>query len=79
MNLIDISACAVAAHTLNRPVRVALDLATNMEMVGKRNPYLMKYEIGVNDKGAILTLKARIFSDPGMSANEETAGLCAYF
>ncbi|XP_021954654.1 xanthine dehydrogenase [Folsomia candida] len=67
------TACAVAAQVVNRPVRVALDLETNMKMIGKRNPYLMKYEMEVDDKGQILSLKGKIFSDPGMSANEETA------
>lgn len=38
-------ACAVAAHVINRPVRVALDMETNMKMIGKRAPFLMKYEV----------------------------------
>lgn len=39
------TACAVAAHVTNKPVRVVLDLETNMRMIGKRLPYLTKYEV----------------------------------
>ncbi len=37
--------CAVGAYTANRPVRVVLDMETNMQMIGKRLPYLMRYEV----------------------------------
>jgi len=67
------TAAAVAAHVTNKPVKVALSLESNMEVIGKRPPYLMKYEIGVNDAGKILSLKAKIFCGVGISANEETA------
>lgn len=39
------TACAVAAHVTNKPVRIVLDLETNMTMIGKRLPYLLKYEV----------------------------------
>lgn len=39
------AACAVAAYVVNAPVRLNLDLQTNMEMIGKRPPYLMNYEV----------------------------------
>lgn len=38
-------ACALAAKNLRRPVRTVLDLKTNMELVGKRWPYLVKYNV----------------------------------
>lgn len=41
------SACAVAAYQTNQPVRVVLDLETDMRMFGKRLPYLSKYEVKV--------------------------------
>ena len=40
------TAAALAAKILNRPVRVELDLNTNMEMVGKRFPWYFQYKIG---------------------------------
>ena len=39
-------ACAVAAKKVRKPVRLILDLQTNMEMFGKRNPYLFRYTVG---------------------------------
>ncbi|ODM92327.1 Abscisic-aldehyde oxidase [Orchesella cincta] len=67
------AACAVAAHVTNRPVRVALDLESNMRMMGKRLPYLTKYEAGIDTDGKIQSLKAQIFCDPGYVANEATS------
>ena len=37
---------ALAAVKLNRPVRVVLDIETNMEMFGGRLPYLVEYKVG---------------------------------
>lgn len=42
------AACAVAASKLRRPVRMRMDLQTNMEMLGKRLPYLVKYKASVD-------------------------------
>ncbi|RXG50793.1 Xanthine dehydrogenase 1 [Armadillidium vulgare] len=38
------SASAVAAHKLKKPVRVALDLSTQMTLVGWREPYYSRYK-----------------------------------
>lgn len=38
-------ACAVAAHTVRRPVRLVLDMETNMRLIGKRYPYYIMYEV----------------------------------
>ena len=35
-------ACAVASHKTGRAVRLVLDLKTNMELMGKRLPYLAR-------------------------------------
>ena len=39
------TACAIAAFNVGKPVRVQLDLATNMAMVGGRLPYYCKYKV----------------------------------
>ena len=46
------AAAALGAMNLNRPVRIILDFRTNMEMIGKRYPYLIKYN--VSKKACIL-------------------------
>lgn len=38
-------ACAVAAQKTQKPVRLILDLQTNMEMLGKRCPYRFEYTV----------------------------------
>ena len=38
-------ACAIAATELSKPVRIALDLDTNMALVGGRLPYYCKYKV----------------------------------
>lgn len=38
-------ATALAARKMNLPVRVVLDLETNLKMRGKRLPYLAKYSV----------------------------------
>ena len=39
------AACALGAHATRRPVRMHLDIDTNMKMVGKRFPYLAQYTV----------------------------------
>lgn len=39
------TACAVAAHNVRKPVRVVMDLESNMKLIGKRLPYYSKYEV----------------------------------
>ncbi|CAG7825616.1 unnamed protein product [Allacma fusca] len=71
-------ACAVAAHTLNKPVRIVLDLEANMEMIGGRLPCLTKYEVGFTDEGKIVSLKGNVLSDSGWSSNEVTSSGSVY-
>ena len=50
------AAAAVAANKVRRPVRLVLDLQTNMEMMGKRAPYKFNYSVKTFLKDAFLTL-----------------------
>ncbi|ODM88520.1 putative aldehyde oxidase-like protein, partial [Orchesella cincta] len=67
------AACAVAAHVTQKPVRVVLDLETNMQAFGKRLPYLFKYKVKVNPIGKIRQLEASVYCDPGSVSNEPTS------
>ena len=76
---ISAAACAVAATKLNRPVRLAMDLRSNMEMLGKRLPYLTKYKASVGEDGKLAAVGMKIFCDSGYSYNESTADNAARF
>ncbi|CAL8110870.1 unnamed protein product [Orchesella dallaii] len=66
-------ACAVAAHVTNKPVRVQMDLGSNMHAIGKRLPYLFKYNLKVDSTGKIHQLDASVYCNPGSVANEPTS------
>ncbi|KAI8484808.1 hypothetical protein Bbelb_374050 [Branchiostoma belcheri] len=67
-SLIPAAACAVAAQNINRPVRLSLNLATNMEAITKRAPYVLKYEVGFDDAGRLIAVVYNLFEDNGSSA-----------
>lgn len=67
------AACAVASHATNKPVRVVLDLETNMQMVGKRLPYLGTYKVQVDETGKVYKLESNIYCDVGAVSNEPTS------
>jgi len=73
------TACAIAAYTLGKPVRVQLDLADNMMMVGGRLPYYCKYKAGVDEQGLLQAVDMSIYSDCGYNFNEGTSFFAASF
>jgi len=64
------TACAVAAHKLHRPVRLVMNLETNMAAIGKRCDAAFDYEVGTDEDGKIQYLKADIYENYGCSWNE---------
>ncbi|XP_024217422.1 uncharacterized protein [Halyomorpha halys] len=64
------TACALAAYKLNCPVKVILDIETNMKAIGKRNASYSKYEAGFDDTGYIEWLKVKHYSDEGCYPND---------
>ncbi|XP_028415709.1 xanthine dehydrogenase-like [Dendronephthya gigantea] len=64
------AACAVAAYVMNRPVRLRMNLKTNMTMVGKRFPYLAKYKVGVTDEGILNAVDITLYTGCGLAATE---------
>ncbi len=43
------AAAAIAASKLNKPVRLIMDIKSNMELMGKRFPYLAKYNVSLEE------------------------------
>ncbi|CAG7828319.1 unnamed protein product [Allacma fusca] len=73
------TACAVASKITNRPVRVFLDLQTNMELIGKRSPYTIRYKVAVDAAGRITNLKASVFAEVGSVINDSDIDDAAKF
>lgn len=63
-------AAAVAAHRLNRPVRLILSIESNMSSVGKRYACMSDYEVDVDGNGRIQKLTNEYVEDYGSSYNE---------
>ena len=57
------------------PVRLHLQLKTNMQMIGKRFPYLATYQAGITEEGKLNGIKIMYYCDCGCSPNECPVGL----
>lgn len=62
-------AAALAAYKLNRPVKMALSMEENMNVIGKRNPAYCTYKVGTDENGIIKYLDQKIYSDVGAYHN----------
>ncbi len=60
---------ALAATTLNRPVKVWLNRDQDMMWTGKRHPFFSRFEVGFTAQGEVLALQAQLFSDGGFSTD----------
>ncbi len=56
---------AVAAYKLRLPVRLVYDRSTDMQMVGKRHPYLGEYHVAYTREGIIKGMRIDLNSDAG--------------
>ncbi|MHC4830252.1 MAG: xanthine dehydrogenase molybdopterin binding subunit, partial [Planctomycetota bacterium] len=56
---------ALAASRTGRPVRMRLARHHDMTLTGKRHPFLANFEVGFDDQGHLLALKAELFSNGG--------------
>ncbi len=56
---------ALAATVTKRPVRVQLDRDVDMQLTGKRHPFLVQYSVGFDESGRLLALVASLVSDGG--------------
>ncbi|BFZ04913.1 hypothetical protein BsWGS_07952 [Bradybaena similaris] len=62
---------AVAAHKVGRPVKLHMDLQTNMQFQGCRQGYYYEYEIGFDNDGKLLAIVATGYSDTGAEFHAE--------
>ena len=53
----------MASSQLQRPVRLVLDLSSNMQNVGARSPYSITYRIGATKEGRITAVHLRILNN----------------
>ena len=60
---------ALAAHTTGRPVRIKLSRGLDMQLTGKRHPFLARFEAGFDDAGMLLALNAELVADGGWSCD----------
>ncbi|KAL5509791.1 hypothetical protein EMCRGX_G005217 [Ephydatia muelleri] len=66
------AACALGAYATKRPVRMHMDIDTNMLMIGKREPYYATFTIGCTDSGVINGIEMTIYNDAGCYGNDST-------
>ncbi|KGT91644.1 xanthine dehydrogenase [Erwinia typographi] len=59
--------CAVAARMTNRPVKMRLARRDDMRMTGKRHPFYVRYDIGVDDEGRFCGVKIDLAGNCGYS------------
>ena len=60
---------ALAAHKLNKPVKLVLNRMDDIRMTGKRHPYSSDYKIGLTSDGKILAYEATYFQNAGAFAD----------
>ncbi|XP_057956524.1 abscisic-aldehyde oxidase-like isoform X2 [Malania oleifera] len=63
------TACALAAHKLQRPVRTYLSRKTDMITVGGRHPIKITYSVGFKSNGKITALHTDILINAGIDAD----------
>lgn len=60
---------ALVAHHLRCPARLVLNKDDDMIMTGKRNPYVVNYQVGFDETGAIHGLACTFYGDGGAYAD----------
>jgi xanthine dehydrogenase large subunit len=60
---------AVAAHKMQRPVKLRLDRDDDFRITGKRHPFAYDYTVGFDDSGRLLALDMTQLANCGFSAD----------
>ncbi|MEM6159375.1 xanthine dehydrogenase molybdopterin binding subunit [Erwinia sp. P6884] len=59
--------CAVAARLTNRPAKMRLSRRDDMRITGKRHPFFVRYDVGVDDEGRFSGVKIDLAGNCGYS------------
>ncbi|XP_059139151.1 uncharacterized protein LOC131927492 [Physella acuta] len=59
------AAVTLGAYLTRRPVRMSLDLSTDMQISGKRPPVLAKYKAGFSERGELQVVEVDLYIDCG--------------
>ncbi len=60
---------ALAARATGQPVRIKLPRSVDMQMTGKRHPFLARYEVGFDASGELQALTVQLYADGGWSTD----------
>ncbi|MCQ4166767.1 xanthine dehydrogenase molybdopterin binding subunit [Tahibacter harae] len=60
---------ALAAWRTGRPVRIKLSRQLDMQLTGKRHPFLARFEVGYDSDGLLHALRLALYADGGWSAD----------
>jgi xanthine dehydrogenase large subunit len=60
---------ALACHVTGRPVRIKLARSLDMQLTGKRHPFLARYDVGFDADGRLLALAVELVADGGWSCD----------
>ncbi|XP_052242634.1 xanthine dehydrogenase/oxidase-like [Dreissena polymorpha] len=71
-NLVALPA-AIAAHKYRRPVRAVLPREVDMEITGKRHPFLARYKVGVTSSGKLKAVEMKMYNNGGFSEDASAA------
>ncbi|XP_053408870.1 xanthine dehydrogenase/oxidase-like isoform X2 [Mercenaria mercenaria] len=66
-NVVISAPVAIAAHKYKRPVRCVLPREIDMEIMGKRDPFLGKYKVGFTKEGKLKALDLKMYNQGGYS------------
>ncbi|XP_045540299.1 xanthine dehydrogenase/oxidase-like [Papilio machaon] len=58
-------ACALVTHLRRRACRFVMSIDANMKVMGKRLPYTLEYEMGVDKAGEIQYVEYKLYEDHG--------------
>lgn len=60
---------ALAAHKLQRPVKLVLERREDMRLTGKRHPYSSDFRLGLDREGKILAYEVSYYQNAGAAAD----------